>query len=55
MTDYLVNRQILVGSLSVQHNDGFLPDMILLIQSYYHWETRFNVLKRFVFAAYDPA
>ena len=31
----------------VQHNGRFLPDIILLIQCYYHRETRFNAMKRF--------
>ena len=37
-------RMINVG---VQHNGGFLPDIILLTQSYYHRGTRFNAMKRF--------
>ena len=42
-------------NLSVQHNGGFLPGIILLTLCYYHRGTRFNVMKRFfVFAAYDP-
>ena len=39
---------------SVQHNGGFLPDIILLTQCYYHWGTRLNATKRFRIAAYDP-
>ena len=34
--------------VSVQHsNGGFLPDIILLAQCYYHRGTRLNVMKRF--------
>ena len=32
----------------VQHNDGFLPGIILLTQCYYHRGTRLNAMKRFV-------
>ena len=32
---------------SVQHNDGFLPGIILLTQCYYHRGTRLNAMKRF--------
>ena len=32
---------------SVQNNGGFLPDIILLTQCYYHRRTRLNVLKSF--------
>ena len=42
---------------SVQYNVGFLPDMILLTQCYYHWGTLLNATNEvffFVFAAYDP-
>ena len=31
---------------SVQYNGGFLPDIILLTQCYYHWGTRLNAMKR---------
>ena len=36
-------------NVSVQHNGGFLPDMIfiLLTQCYYHRGTRLNAMKRF--------
>ena len=34
-------------NVSVQHNDGFLPNIILLTQCYYHWGTRLNTMKRF--------
>ena len=31
-------------NISVQYNGGLLPDMILLIQCYYHRETRLNTM-----------
>ena len=31
----------------VQYNGGLLPDIIVLTQGYYHWETRLNAMKRF--------
>ena len=34
-------------NVSVQYNGGFLPDMILLTQCYYHRGTRLNAMKRF--------
>ena len=37
-------------NISVQHDGGFLPGIILLTQCYYHRGTRLNA----VFAAYDP-
>ena len=41
--------------VSVQHNGGFLPDITLLTQWYYHRGTHLNAMVRgFVFAAYDP-
>ena len=33
-------------NVSVQHNGGFLPGIILLTQCYYHRGTRVNVMKR---------
>ena len=33
--------------ISVQYNDGLLPDIILLTQCYYYRETRLNAMKRF--------
>ena len=33
--------------VSVQYIGGFLPDMIMLAQCYYHRGTRLNVMKRF--------
>ena len=35
-------------NVSIQHNGGFLPDIIkLLTQCYYHRGTRLNAMKRF--------
>ena len=34
-------------NISVQHNGGFLPGIILLTQCYYHPGTRLNTMKRF--------
>ena len=34
----------MVINISVQYNGGFLPDIILLIQGYYHWGTRLNTM-----------
>ena len=34
-------------NVSVQHNGGFLPDVILLTLSYYHRGTPLNAMKRF--------
>ena len=39
-------------NVSVQYNDGLLPDIILLTQCYYHRGIRLNVIRGFVFAAY---
>ena len=33
--------------ISVQHNGGFLPGIILLIQCYYHQGPHLNAMKRF--------
>ena len=33
-------------NVSAQYNGGFLLDIILLTQCYYHRETRLNVMKR---------
>ena len=42
-------------NVSVQHNDGFLPGIILLTQCYYHRGTRLYAMKWFrLCAAYDP-
>ena len=40
--------------ISVHHNGGFLPGIILSTQCCYHRGTRLNATKRFIFAAYDP-
>ena len=32
----------MVINISIQYNGGFLPDIILLTQGYYHWGTRLN-------------
>ena len=44
----------MVTSISVQYNGGLLPDIILLTQGYYLWDTRLNTMYRsgFVFIAY---
>ena len=34
----------IVMNISVQYNGRFLPDIILLIQGYYHWGTRLNTM-----------
>ena len=34
----------MVINISVQYNGGFLPDIILLTQGYYHWGTRLNTI-----------
>ena len=36
-------------NVSVQYNGGFLPNIILFAQCYYHRGTRFNAMKRFCF------
>ena len=36
-----------INNGSVQHNGGFLPDIILLAQCYYHRGTRLNAMKSF--------
>ena len=38
-------------NLSVQYNGGFLPDIILLTQCYYHRGTRLNAMTRFCFSS----
>ena len=36
----------MVINISVQYNGGFLPDMILLTQGYYHyWGTRLKIME----------
>ena len=37
----------MAANVSVQHNGGFLPGVMLLTQCYYHRGTRFNAMKRF--------
>ena len=44
----------MVINVSVQYNGGLLPNIILLTQCYSHRGTRFNALKRFCIAAFDP-
>ena len=34
----------MVTNISVQYNGGFLPDIILLTQGYYHWGTRLSTM-----------
>ena len=34
----------MVINISVQYNGGFLPDIIMLTQGYYHWGTRLNTM-----------
>ena len=34
----------MVINIRVQYNGGFLPDIILLTQGYYQWETRLNTM-----------
>ena len=33
-----------VINMNVQYNGGFLPDIMLLTQGYYHWGTRSNTM-----------
>ena len=35
---------MVINIISVQYNGGFLPDIILLTQGYYHWGTRKNTM-----------
>ena len=37
----------MVINISVQHNGGFLPGIILLTQCYYHWGIRSNAMNSF--------
>ena len=41
-------------NVSVQYDGGFLPDIILLTQCYYHRGTRLNAMKRFCIFSYCP-
>ena len=34
-------------NVSVQNNDGLLPDIVLLTQCYYHRGTRLSAMRRF--------
>ena len=38
---------VMAINVSVQYNDGLLPDIILLAQCYYHRGTRLNAMMRF--------
>ena len=40
-------------NVSVQYDGGFLPDIILLTQCYYHRGTRLNAMKRFCIFSYS--
>ena len=40
------------NNASVQYNGGFLPDIILLTQCYYHRGTHLNAMKRFCIFSY---
>ena len=42
----------MVINISVQYNGGFLPDIIMLTQGYYHWGTRLIPCSGFVFIAH---
>ena len=35
---------MVINVVSVQYNGGFLLDIILLTQGYYHWGTRLNTM-----------
>ena len=37
-----------INNVSVQHNGGFLPGIMLLTQCYYHRGTCLNATKRFI-------
>ena len=39
-------------NVSVQYDGGFLPDIILLTQCYYHRGTLLNAMKRFCIFSY---
>ena len=42
----------MASNVSVQYNGGFLPDIILLTQCYYHRGTRLNAMKRLCIFSY---
>ena len=44
---FLVWCPYMVTDVSVQHDGGLIPDMILLTPYYYHRGTGLNALKRF--------
>ena len=48
-TDNMYSRynNFSLKNASVKYNDGFLPDIIMLTQCYYHRGTRLNAKKRF--------
>ena len=53
----MVSPCCMMINISVQYNGGFLPDIILLTQGYYHWRTRLNTMQwlciyQLVFIAY---
>ena len=37
---------MVINIISVQYNDGFLPDIILLTQGYLHRDIRVNTMKK---------
>ena len=41
-------------NVSVQYNDGLLPDIILLAQCYFHRGTRLNAMERFCICSLRP-
>ena len=45
-------RPCMASNVSVQYNGGFLHDIILLTQCYYHRGTRLNTMKRFCIFSY---
>ena len=44
----------MVIDINVQYNGGFLPDIILLTQGYYHWGTRLNTMYWLCICSLDP-
>ena len=38
----------MVINISTQYNGGFLPDIIMLTQGYYHWGTRLNTMMQWL-------
>ena len=39
-------------NVSIQHNGGLLPDIILFTQGYYHRESHLNAIKMFCLCTY---